>query len=124
MKLKGKIYPLKDKVLVCNMNFGEEVTKAGIILRSDDGKVDGIRPRWGQVIFVGPEELRLSRGDWILVEHGRWSRGIRYENEEGEEFDIRLVDNEAIMLMSDTDPNLKETVKLGEFEFEIVDATA
>jgi len=106
------------------MNFDEEVTKAGIILRSDDGKVDGIRPRWGQVIFVGPEELRLSRGDWILVEHGRWSRGIRYENEEGEEFDIRLVDNEAIMLISDTDPNLKETVKLGEFEFEIVDATA
>ena len=31
------------------MNFEERVTAGGIILRSDDGKEHGIRPRWAEV---------------------------------------------------------------------------
>jgi co-chaperonin GroES (HSP10) len=105
MPVKGKIKPLHDKVLVWNMNFGEQTSKSGIILRSDDGKDHGIRPRWGQVYAVGPlHNEDYNVGDWILVEHGRWSRGIEIENDAGETITIRLIDNDCVMMWDNTQP--------------------
>ncbi len=43
-----KIRAIHDHVIVTGMNFSERKTSSGIILRSDDGKSHGIRPRWGQ----------------------------------------------------------------------------
>ena len=49
------IRPIRNRVLVHNMHFGEQTTKGGIIIRSDDGETRGIYPRWGQVYAKGPE---------------------------------------------------------------------
>lgn len=105
MPITGKIKPLRDKVLVHNMNFGEQKSKSGIILPSDDGKDSGIHPRWAQVYAVGPEHKEdYSVGDWILVEHGRWSRGIEVEPESGSKITIRLIDKNCVMMWDDEQP--------------------
>jgi co-chaperonin GroES (HSP10) len=105
MKIQGKIVPLADKVLVTNMNFDSQKTISGIIIPSDNGKVQGIHPRWAQVWAVGPEQTDVKKDDWILLEHGRWTRGIEHELENGEVIELRMADNEAILMVSDEAPN-------------------
>jgi len=102
--VKGKIIPLKDNILVSDMNFSDEVSKVGIILRSQDGKSDGIKPRWGKVWAVGPDQQDVKVGDWICVEHGRWTRGITVE-EDGKELTVRMVEVKSIMLQADELPS-------------------
>ena len=101
----GKILPLKDKVIVMGMEFGQEKTKGGIILHSDDGKSTGIHPRWAQVYAVGPDQKDIRLGEWILLEHGRWSRGFKYMTDAGEELTLRLADNNAIIMSADEKPD-------------------
>ena len=59
MKVKGKVKPLRDLVFIKSMDFESQVTINGIFIPKDDGKVTGIRPRWGQVWAVGPDQTRL-----------------------------------------------------------------
>jgi hypothetical protein len=42
----------------------------------------------------------LKEGQYILVSHGRWSRGIEIEDETGTKT-IRRVDNNDILMVSD-----------------------
>jgi co-chaperonin GroES (HSP10) len=102
--VKGKIIPLKDNVIVSDMNFNDEVSKVGIILRSQDGKSDGIKPRWGKVWAVGPTQQDVKVGEWVLIEHGRWTRGITVE-ENGKEHIVRMVEVKSIMLQADELPS-------------------
>lgn len=104
--------PLKDTVLVTEMNFEFRVTSAGIILPSDDAKNSGIRPRWAKVYAVGPDQKDVEIGQWILVDHGRWTRGIDV-TVDGVKHTIRKVDNNDILLVSDepvTDDTMGEKV--------------
>ncbi len=101
--VKGKINPIRDNVLIADMEFGEERTTTGIIIQSLNGKTAGIKARWGRVWAVGPEQKDVSVGDWICVAHGRWTRGIKVEDQ-GEEITIRRVDNKDILLVSDNKP--------------------
>ncbi len=101
-KIKG-VKPINDHVLVTDMNFGQRTLSSGIILMGDDGKTDGIRPRWCKVYAVGPDQQDIRVGQWILVEHGRWTRGIQVEIND-EQFTLRRVDASAIMLVSDQEP--------------------
>ena len=120
MTVKGKLRPLHDKVLVTDMNFGEGRTKSGIILTSDDGKSSGLHPRWCRVLFVGDEQKDVKEGQWLLMQHGRWSRGIKYEQENGDEIIIRMIDLEGILLVSDEQPDEDdERVKVGAMNFNI-----
>ena len=64
----------------------------------------GIRPRWGQVYAVGPEQQDVCVGDWVCVAHGRWTRGIDIEDESGKRT-LRRVDPKDILLQSDEQPN-------------------
>lgn len=98
-----KITALYDQVLVTNMNFGERVSSGGIVLPSDDGKVTGIKPRWCQVYTVGPDQKDVKAGDWICVEHGRWTRVLVIEDDNGTH-EIQKVDTDAILLISDSHP--------------------
>ena len=75
----GRLVPLNNNVIVRDMDFGGRKLSSGILLLSDDGKADGIRPRWAQVYAVGPDQEDVEPGQWILVEHGRWSRGLEVE---------------------------------------------
>ncbi len=100
----SQIRPIRKHILVRDMNFGEQVTKGGIILRSDDGKSEGVKPRWAKVFAVGPEQTDVKIGEWILIEHGRWTRGITVEEDDGTEFTMWRIDPEAILLSADQRP--------------------
>jgi co-chaperonin GroES (HSP10) len=107
--VKGKIIPLNDNVLVSDMHFDEVKTATGIIIRSDDGKSEGIKPRWAKVWATGPNQSDVKVGEWILVEHGRWSRGVKI-NQYGEEFTIRRADPKSIIFVSDIEPIDKDDI--------------
>lgn len=105
-RIQEDVSPLKDHVLVVNMEQGERTTAGGIILRDDNGKDHGIRPRWAQVYKVGSNVNYLEPGQWILVEHGRWTYGIVVElpEAEGDDFYLQRVDVEGILAVSDEKP--------------------
>ncbi len=103
--VKGKIVPLRDNVMITDMSFDEQKTSSGIIIRSDDGKSEGIKPRWGKVWAIGEQQKDVKVGEWILVEHGRWTRGITVEDENGNEVVIRMVETKSILLSADEKPN-------------------
>lgn len=99
-----KIRAIQDDVIVSNMDFGEIKTTSGIVLRSDDGKLHGIKPRWGKVYKVGPRQKEIREGQWILVEHGRWTRKVKIDDGESLQ-EIQKVDVEAILAVSDEAPS-------------------
>jgi co-chaperonin GroES (HSP10) len=99
-----QLRPIRDDVLVTEMTFDERITQAGIIIPHDDGKTSGIRPRWGRVFAIGPEQQEIKIGQWICVAHGRWTRGVTIDSGEGQQV-IRKVDNDDILLVSDIRPN-------------------
>jgi co-chaperonin GroES (HSP10) len=98
-----QLRPLGNSVIVSDMNFSERFTTSGIVLLNDNGKGYGIRPRWGCVYAVGPEQKDVQVGQWIFVAHGRWTRGIDIEDETGAKT-LRRVDPADILMVSDTQP--------------------
>lgn len=100
----SKIRPLRDYVIVKEMNFDSRITSGGIYLHADDKKLSGIRPRWAQVYAIGPEQKDVAVGQWICVTHGRWTRGIQIDDGESVKM-IRRVDCNDILLVSDERPS-------------------
>jgi co-chaperonin GroES (HSP10) len=96
--------PIHDGVLVSGMNFSEQVTASGIIIGSDNGKSEGIKPRWAKVYAVGKDQSDIKVGDWLLIEHGRWTRGITIKDDSGDEIEVRRVENKSIIMTSDVCP--------------------
>jgi len=99
-RVEGIFKPLRDGILVRNMDFGERKTASGLIVLSDDGKVGGIHPRWGEVIAVGNEQLDVSVGQYVMVAHGRWSRGFELNGET-----VRTVDPKDVLGIQDEEPD-------------------
>jgi len=102
--LRDQLKPLRNAVIVSDMNFEERLSSGGIVLVKDNGKSSGIRPRWGRVYAVGPEQKDIRVGTWICVEHGRWTRGLDIEDENGKQT-LRRVDPKDIMMESDELPD-------------------
>ena len=105
-----KLKPLKDHVLVSSMNFGERTLSSGLVLLGDDKKNSGIRPRWGKVYAIGPEQKDVVPGQWILVEHGRWTRGVKFEVETDKFITVRRIDSKAILLVTDEEPSADDVI--------------
>jgi co-chaperonin GroES (HSP10) len=101
--VENDITPLKKRVLVSHMHFGETKSKGGIILVDDDGTQSGIHPRWAKVYAIGNKQEDVKVGQWILVAHGRWSRAFKV-SKEGNELEVRMIDENDILLVSDTEP--------------------
>ncbi len=101
---REQLHPLNDSVIVDEMLFDERFTNSGIVLLSDNGKSTGIRPRWGRVYAVGPDQQDVQVGEWVCVAHGRWTRGIDIEDETGKHT-LRRVDPKDILLTSDERPD-------------------
>lgn len=101
---------LKKDILVSEMSFNERITSSGIILVGDDTKLSGIRPRWAKIYGVGPDlnDPELKPGKYILISHGRWTRGITVETPEGK-VTLRKVDFNDILMVSD-DPVIDDTM--------------
>jgi co-chaperonin GroES (HSP10) len=101
---RDQLKALNDSVIVGEMTFTERFTNTGIILPSDNGKSSGIRPRWGQVYAVGPDQKDVQVGEWVCVAHGRWTRGIDIEDETGKHT-LRRVDPKDILMSADEQPD-------------------
>ena len=99
-----KLKALNDTIIVCDMEFSERLSAGGIILRNDDTKSSGIRPRWAKVYAVGPKAIGVKVGQYICISHGRWTRGINIEDKEGPKT-VRKVDPKDILLVSDEPVN-------------------
>lgn len=113
-----KIVPIHKNILVYDMYFGEQVTKSGIVIMDDDGKDSGIHPRWAKVYSVGPENVDVIPDQWILISHGRWSRGIKVyiKDENGnipKSITIRKIDPNDILLVTDENPEAKKVGLVG-----------
>jgi co-chaperonin GroES (HSP10) len=104
----SKLTPLHNYVIVSDMNFEQRITSGGIIIAVDDKRTEGIRPRWGRVYSVGPEQKEIQVGQWICVAHGRWTRGIEIEDSQGVKV-VRRVDINDILLISD-EPVIDDTL--------------
>ena len=103
--INGTLRPIGNRVIVRNMYFGEQKTKSGLIISDDNGQTRGIYPRWGQVHAKGLDNVdEYNVGDWVLVEHGRWTRGIKVDEGNGD-VELRMVEAESILAFSDEKPN-------------------
>jgi co-chaperonin GroES (HSP10) len=99
----SKLQALNDSVLVEDMTFDERISNGGIVLLNDNGKSSGIRPRWGRVYATGPDQQDVRVGEWILVAHGRWTRGLDIEDDSGKRT-IRKIDPKDILMSADERP--------------------
>jgi co-chaperonin GroES (HSP10) len=101
----SRLKPIRDNIVIIDMEFGEQVTKGGLVLLSDDGKSEGVKSRWGRVHSVGPMQEDVKAGEWILLEHGRWSRGFTVLDDDGNDIVIRRADPKGILAVADEKPN-------------------
>ncbi len=99
-----QLNPLPKDILVCDMDMGDQLTESGIIIKSDDGKAHGVKPRWGKVYKVGPRQQDIKEGQWILIEHGRWTRKIKINDGDGDK-EIQKVEVSSILAVADERPN-------------------
>lgn len=107
----SNIRVLGDKVMVTDMEFDARVTSSGIILPDDDMEQRGIRPRWCRVIAKGPKQESVDIGEWVYVEHGRWTRGVDIKDLDSDrEMTIRFVDPKDMIMKAD-EPLPDETVR-------------
>ena len=100
---KGKIRPLRNKILVKSIDQGERKSKGGIILPSADlveQGAGGIRPRWAEVYAVGPEQKDVTVGDWVLMEHGRWTEEYKIDVN-GESVSLWMGDPNGVLGISE-----------------------
>ena len=101
---KVKVRALPKDILVIDMDMGEMKSNGGIIIASDDGKSHGIKPRWAKVYKVGSEVDYVKEGQWVLIEHGRWTRKILIDDGEGEK-GFQKVEVKSILAVTDEKPN-------------------
>lgn len=102
--IKGKLNPIHDDVLVYGMHFGETVTKGGIIMQSDDAKAHGVKSRWAKVYAKGSENNDdYNTGDWILIEHGRWTRKVQIDDPDLGKIEVQKVEKSAILAVGEDD---------------------
>ncbi len=97
------LVPMPNTVLVHNIEQGEKRTKNGIIILDDNGKERGIRERWAQVWNKHDDITEVEVGDWILIKHGRWTRGIDVNDGSGNIVTIRKVDWPDAVLVTTKD---------------------
>jgi co-chaperonin GroES (HSP10) len=102
--IQGKLRPIRDHVLVSDLEDEAITLKSGIFIPSRDAKTSGIKPRWAKVYAIGPDQTDVKVGEWIYVDHGRWTRGVKIQ-EEGKEMTIRRVDGKDILISTDHKPD-------------------
>ena len=99
--------PLPGKLFCVSLEIGLRTSAGGIVL-TDDNKMSagssGVRPRWFQVVNVNvdtnSEDIKI--GDYVLVEHGRWS--YRFSGTDIDDYSI--VEEKAVMMVSEDPPKV------------------
>lgn len=99
-----QVKAMPGKVLVTDLERGARMIK-GIIIPDDNGKSEGIRPRWGRVYSVGDGVTEVTPGQWILIENGRWTRMLKVKDENNTEIQLWGVEwPQSALLVTDSDP--------------------
>lgn len=99
-----RVRPLSKDILICDMDMGEQRTASGIVIGSDDGKAHGVKPRWAKVYKIGEQvDLEVKVGQWILIEHGRWTRKIKIDDGESIK-EVQKVEVASILAVTDEKP--------------------
>lgn len=99
-----KIRPLADRILG-TVYVGER--RIGSLYVMDDlGKTEGIRPRWTKIFAVGEKIDWVKPGQWVLVQHGRWTEHTRIFINDDDEKPTRIaqIDPEGCLLVQDERP--------------------
>lgn len=104
-----KLRALTNKILCHYIEKGQQTTSGGIVLLDDDSSEGGIRPRWMQVYSVGPEVKDIQEGQWVMVEHGRWTHAMTIRDGNNEEFTVWGAEEESILLIADEEPNIERS---------------
>ena len=104
-----KLRALHNKILCHYIEKGDQLSTGGILLMDDDNREEGIRPRWMQVYSVGPEVKDVKEGQWVMVEHGRWTHGMTMRDDNNEEFTVWAAEEESILLVADQEPNIERS---------------
>ena len=110
-----KLRPLPGNIFAV-LQLGERTTAGGIVLRDDNGKDEGVRPRWAQVWMVADDITDIKPGEWILCEHGRWTMRITIKDDDGKDFQFVKIDPNGIMGVQSEEPTevgFGETFDLG-----------
>ncbi len=97
------LIPLPGNIFA-QLELGERVTASGIVLRDDNGKDHGIRPRWARVWKVAKDIDYIKPGQWILCEHGRWTMTIEVRQDDGSVLKFQKIDPNGIMAVQDEPP--------------------
>ncbi len=95
--------PIKDNIFVTDIEESMQKTNGGIILTDDNFTDRGIRPRWSRVYAIGPDVDSVKLGEWVLVEHGRWTLRIRMTIDD-QKVDVWRIEPTAILLVSEEYP--------------------
>jgi hypothetical protein len=106
-----ELKPLKGKIFA-QVQFKELKSRGGIHMLNDEGKHHGVHPRWAKIWKLG-EGVKddISPGQWILVEHGRWTQKFLWKNPDtGIEHYFHAIDPKAIMCVQDEVPEEHEDV--------------
>jgi len=109
--------PLKNNVFVTHLDSGPSKTRAGILLPDDNMTERGIRQRWGKVWCIGPEVEDITVGDWVLVEHGRWTNEIEIELPDGVVRTWRIDWPAGALMACDVDPRENAPTELPEVKY-------
>ncbi len=97
--------PYKGMVFVTAIEKGDKITKGGLIITDDNMTNRGIRARWAKVWAIGAGVQDIEVGQWVLVEHGRWTNRITIEID-GVDTDVWRIDYpEAALVVSDEEPD-------------------
>ena len=92
------IKPLRDKIFAEILDVGEITTPGGVILQNDMGKEN--RPRWFKEEAVGPDATEVKKGDYALVNAGRWSTLLKRQSDGVE---LRDIEYDGILAVADKD---------------------
>jgi len=105
----ARIRAIRDNILCINADFGDYVSEAGLIIKSNIKESQGITPRWMQVFEIGSEIDWLQTGQWVLVEYGRWTESIEMQDDrfdtDDNKMDVWKVDPKGCLAVADEKPN-------------------
>ena len=98
---------IKDRILAINGDFKNTVTESGLLIKSTAGTNEGIKPRWFEILEVGPDIDWVTPGQWVYVEYGRWSESIELKDDRLEDGkgDVWLLDGKGCLAVSDEAPD-------------------
>lgn len=101
--MESNFRPLGSKVIgILVDKYGVKKTSSGLYINDADGSADAVRPRWFKVTHVGPDQKCVAVNDYVLVSHGRWSRGFTISSLDTEKY--FHLDEDEMLLVSDTLP--------------------